>query len=73
MKSSLALIALVLAVSGCSTAPQSPDPYCSLWVERTVTYGGQTFKKPECIAWQFGPTKRELLEWDRRHGAGRKQ
>jgi hypothetical protein len=61
------LILFALLAAGCSTAPKDDDPYCTLWVEREVAYGGQTFKKRECAAWLFGPSKRELQQWERRH------
>jgi hypothetical protein len=56
------LITLLLAVlfAGCSstpTTPQNDGPYCTLWVERTVTYNGQTFKQRECAVWLFGPSR----------------
>jgi hypothetical protein len=66
-------VAILLSLVACSAAPTSADPYCELWVERTITYGGQSLKKVECVAWRFGPSAAEIKDWNRRHPAGSQQ
>lgn len=57
---SATLIAAALA-AGCASQTAGTDPNCTEYAERN---GRQV-----CVAWVFGPTKRQQEEWDRRHPA----
>jgi hypothetical protein len=62
-------VAVLLSLVACSATPISADPFCELWVERTITYGDQRLKKVECVAWRFGPSAGEMKIWNRHHPA----
>lgn len=58
----ITLIALALLLIACADKPTQPAE-CTLWVERTVPYGDQEFKKLECAAWQFGPSLEQQIRF----------
>jgi hypothetical protein len=62
-------IAIALSLVACAAPPTNADPYCALWVERTVTYGTQSFTQVECAVWEFGPSAAERKAWDKQHPA----